>query len=335
MRKLFAFILVALLVAGCVQAPKATASPTAVPTLEPTATPGPTPESTPYPTPKSTPEPTVKLSGPVPVTGCLQIREQGTYLLQDHIASTDLAPCIEIFSSNTVFDCRGLTINFSRRDARSDNNFSAISVFLASNVTVKNCFSQNFKYGIHVQNSSTVTLSGNTLFNDMRGSFGVYLNDSHDCLVSGNVLKRHPFGTGLGMEGSYGNNVTLNYVDLNLVGFYVAGSRNNDFFFNNVSRSYLAAVHLFTGSESNRFVENQFIAGFKQIEGNTGLLIQGAKGTELRGNSLCANVNDIICTSAGIASAEGNFCNTSSPACGFSCTPCTGRYVIPGWDVLP
>jgi len=236
---------------------------------------------------------------------------------------------LRINNYSIVLDCNGTTL------LGGQDSGAAVYNPGFRNVTVKNCFSQNFKYGIHVQNSSTVTLSGNTLFNDMRGSFGVYLNDSHDCLVSGNVLKRHPFGTGLGMEGSYGNNVTLNYVDLNLVGFYVAGSRNNDFFFNNVSRSYLAAVHLFTGSESNRFVENQFIAGFKQIEGNTGLLIQGAKGTELRGNSLCANVNDIICTSAGIASAEGNFCNISSPACGFSCTPCTGRYVIPGWDVLP
>jgi len=257
------------------------------------------------------------------VTGCLSISEPGTYLLQDHVILHSEKPCFEILADNVMFDCRGLSINYSRINSLLTNNYSAVLVAGVSNATVRNCVSQNFKYGILLWNSRNSRVSGNGVFSDLRGTFGVFLNGSEGNEVSNNILSRMPFGTGVGLENSSSNTISFNRMDFDLVGIYVRNSWNNDFLFNNFSKAYLASVQLFSNSDSNRFVGNRVVSSFSKGAGNSGIYVQDSKGTALFNNTICANYPlDVKCVGSSIQSFNGNFCNETSPGCALSCSPC-------------
>ena len=84
--------------------------------------------------------------------------------------------------------------------------------------------------GISIQNSNNNSITGNTIRDN---GYGINLQDSSDCVISGNILTNNTFG-GIQLESSHRNNVTNNSIRENDWGIRVITASDNIFYHNNI-----------------------------------------------------------------------------------------------------
>ena len=140
-----------------------------------------------------------------PISACTTISSPGEYVITANINDSSLSRCINITSSNVIFDGAGYTI-----DGTDTTNTYGVYVYNSStaltNVTVKNLTvkdwyngifywnagngrginntaSSNNYVGIGLYSSSNNTVSGNNALNN---SYGIHLVSSSNNTVSGN-----------------------------------------------------------------------------------------------------------------------------------------------------
>ena len=146
----------------------------------------------------------------IPVNGTVVITEPGTYVLQADMTGSGALICIDIQSSDVIFDGNGHTIS----DVNMGNS-TGIQVSNAdlsvSNVTIKNVRLSNFYIGIELQKAQNSTIQGVTMTGN---KLGIYLNSSSANTVSDNTITVSPIGIYL-VGASSGNTVSGNTVSGN------------------------------------------------------------------------------------------------------------------------
>ncbi len=195
------------------------------------------------------------------VSSCTTINSPGVYVLNTSILSSGASRCIQITSSDVIFDGSGYTI-----DGVDGTNTYGVYVYSASgltNVTVKNLKLSDWYYGIYFSNVQNGSMENSTANSN---SYSIYVVSSTNISVLNNTIVS---------TGSYavsyistnsgalrGNIITSN----GNIGFYIQGSNNLTIANNTISSNSGTGIELY-GSSNNNVIENNTIAsnGFAGI----------------------------------------------------------------------
>ncbi|MEM4455443.1 MAG: NosD domain-containing protein [Thermofilaceae archaeon] len=144
-----------------------------------------------------------------------------TYTLTDDITTVGII----IERDNIILDGNGYTV-------RGVGEFEGIILANRRNVIVRNLKVENFEIGIHVIESSNITITGNTIRNN--DIVGIRLDNSSGNTITGNTIAGNNQG-GIYLDNSSGNTITGNILSNNNVGIYLDNSSGNRVFLNNFS----------------------------------------------------------------------------------------------------
>ena len=137
------------------------------------------------------------------VTSCMNITSSGNYVLQNDLAPTAVAPCINIHdTSNVNFDCQGKTITINYADG---SQYPIKTAFTVNNVTgfsLSNCVIKTgltvtqLAYPLSISNSDHGTVEGSTFLSYA----SVNLSNTSNTQFLGNNFTRslymQTYGTG-------------------------------------------------------------------------------------------------------------------------------------------
>jgi parallel beta-helix repeat protein len=141
--------------------------------------------------------------------------QPGTY----YIADSELDGALTIITSNVVLDCNGATI------VGDGQGYGVYVPFYVSNVTIRNCTVQGYRYGVFVDGGGLVQITDNVL---QQNVYGIVLGYAADNTVSGNTVS-HNTADGIYLEGADGNSIDSNTALSNgQGGIFVHTSNNND-----------------------------------------------------------------------------------------------------------
>ncbi len=111
----------------------------------------------------------------VNITNCMVINSAGSHSMTGNVDDSDSTACINITANNVVLNCLGYHVD---GDGTSGSD-SGIYVYHSSgqnvNVTIQNCNSTGWPYGLYVYNSYNVTIKDSN-FN--QNAYGVYNKDT-------------------------------------------------------------------------------------------------------------------------------------------------------------
>ncbi|MEM1522920.1 MAG: NosD domain-containing protein [Thermofilaceae archaeon] len=153
----------------------------------------------------------IKADGSIePASAPITTRDRGTYTLTDNIQTEGIV----IERDNIVLDGNGYTVTGQGRGygIRLENR---------RNVIVRNLKIEKFNDGIRLKNSRNITITGNTIANNMWS--GIYLYESSGNTITGNTLSNN--GEGIYLSFSDGNRITGNV--FSKCGLYVYDSYSN------------------------------------------------------------------------------------------------------------
>ncbi len=111
-----------------------------------------------------------------PISACGAISSSGVYVLTQNIIHSTAKTCVNITSSNVIFDGAGYTIDGV--DATDTYGIYVYNPTTAlTNVTVKNLIVTGWNSGIYYQNTTSGNISNNTA--SLNGVYGIYLSSSN------------------------------------------------------------------------------------------------------------------------------------------------------------
>jgi parallel beta-helix repeat protein len=203
----------------------------------------------------------------IPVTSCIDITSPGNYILGAPISNSNPGinnGCINIDSSDVVFDCQGNWID--GQDVGNGIRVQGSSGISLVNVTIKNCNINDFKNGIFIEyldqsiiESSSVNSSYET---------GIYISRSDNNIITDIVSKNNPsdlFGRG-GISITYStyNNITNSDFNNNHNGIVLQqGSEYNNIFNSNISSNPYGIV---TTKAIENYIYNNIFNNIENIE---------------------------------------------------------------------
>src|SRR5574341_143409 len=158
------------------------------------------------------------------ISSCITISSPGTYILRANITNSDKSSCINITSSNVIFEGAGYDINGINKP-----NSYAVYVYnsktILKNVTVRSPSVTRWSTGIYLKNSNNGRISGISASNNY---YGIYLQSSSNNKLIGNKVSLNTFE---GIYILYSGNSTL--INNNMTGsrfnFGVDGYQDSDF----------------------------------------------------------------------------------------------------------
>ena len=221
------------------------------------------------------------------ISSCTTISSPGIYTLNSNIINSSATKCINITSSNVVFDGAGYTI-----DGIDTANTYGVYVYnpatALTNVTVKNLvvtdwgFSgiwyQNARNGNIANNTANSNVIGiylyplsnsNTIFNNTaksNGNYGIYIGSSSSNILTNNTANSNTFG-GIVLYSSNSNTLTNNKVSSTSHGFSIQYSSSNTLANNTVISN---PIGIYLHSTSN----NNIITGNNVISNNYGIRLE-------------------------------------------------------------
>jgi len=184
------------------------------------------------------------------VSDCIVIKSPGYYFLTGDIRSESY-PCINITTSNVIFDGNGHTLEGSGFGR-------GISVYnsstMLSNVTIKNIEIEDWDEGIYFSNVRDSTVENTeTYSNDYSG---IYLDTSNNIILSNNTADYNRYG--IELHDSWYNTIVNNTVYENDDdGIYLENSDNNSIQGTTVYDNGDMGIYLKTGSDNNTISNNQ------------------------------------------------------------------------------
>ncbi len=169
------------------------------------------------------------------VSDCTTISSPGTYILNQSTINSSVNTCIDITSSNVIFDGAGYTIDGI--DALWNENMIALwtkgvyvhnSTIALTNVTVKNLKVTDWHFGIYYINVANGSIENN---NASSNRYGIELLDSSNNTLTNNNMTGNSFNFGLGgYDYAFNNSIdTSNKVDDNKPILYIKNGANITF----------------------------------------------------------------------------------------------------------
>ena len=204
---------------------------------------------------------------------CVNITENTTF--ESNL--TGYNACVIIESDNVTLDCAG----YSLIGGGIDWDYGII-LNGTTNVTVKNCSIQGYRYGIYLDNASESDLSNNTLSYDI--SYGIYLSDSDYNTLSSNTVSNSTFD-GIYLTSSRHNSLIGNSVRNNrYYGIYFYKSGDNVVGNNTVSNNSDYGIYIYSSSDYNNLTDNAVVNN-----GNHGIYVRSSEGNVLVSNIVSNN----------------------------------------------
>ncbi|MEM4331972.1 MAG: right-handed parallel beta-helix repeat-containing protein [Candidatus Micrarchaeia archaeon] len=167
---------------------------------------------------------------------CFKISSSGSYVLYNNITGApytvylsdinkQIAVCVEINSSNVVFDCMGYSVRNNGTNS-IDGSIGVLVDANRQNVTVRNCKVQNYTHGVTTYLASGNFIHNNTVFNNSQ--FGILLAymSNYNNVENNTLYNNSAAGLGAYISSQY-NNFTNNTAYSNLYGFYIYASNSN------------------------------------------------------------------------------------------------------------
>jgi len=191
---------------------------------------------------------------PTPISSCTIISTPGLYTLTTNILNSDAAKCIEITSSNVVFDGAGYTID----GLDAINTGYGVYVYNSSttlnNIIIKNLVITDWYVGITYQNAQNGSIANN---NATSNYLAIYLESSSNNTVINNTANSNSYN-GFYLN-SYSNNNTLtnntansNYDGIDIDLFSSSNTIKSNTILNNIGRG----INL--GDSNSNFIFNNF-----------------------------------------------------------------------------
>lgn len=184
------------------------------------------------------------------VNNCITITVSGEYILNQSILNNNSIACINISSSDVIFDGNGSTID-GIGSADTYGVYVSYSTAL-TNITIKNLNVTDWHYGIYYQNVSNGSIANNTI---QSSQYALYLNSSTF------------------------NNITYNNASSNNNTIYLASSSYNNFSSNALytPREFTDVVIADNDTKNNSFWSNEFYGnGVNDTFGNNIYNVSGA-----------------------------------------------------------
>jgi parallel beta-helix repeat protein len=189
-----------------------------------------------------------------PINSCTTISSPGEYILNQSIINSSFPSCINITSSNVVFDGGGYTID-GILGGYGVYVFESTSIL--ANVTVKNIIVTDWDYGIYFYNITKGWIIDTETKSNERG---IYLNSSNNTQLIGNNASSNEchdyqcIDYGIYLSLSSNNALIGNYASNNGRGLQLDSSNNNILSNNNASNNEDGII-LFSSS-NNKLISN-------------------------------------------------------------------------------
>ena len=182
----------------------------------------------------------------VAITSCEDpIEVGGNYALANDMTSK--SGCLKIEQDNVFLNCQGKEIG-------GEGFGNAVHVNGLKNVTVSNCFANNFETSFWVEDSSDCSLNNNSA--EESGQIGFYLKDSSGVEVFDNGSQGH--SKGFYLMSSQGNSLWKNVSNGGDYGFVLYGSSNNNSLVSNTALENVFSGLLVFDSSDNIVSESHF-----------------------------------------------------------------------------
>jgi parallel beta-helix repeat protein len=228
----------------------------------------------------------INVDGSIDPSGAPILRNGDLYTLTGNITSSSDGIVIE--RDSIVLDGAGFTV-------QGNGTGNGIDLSNRSSVTIENTNIENFGYGVYLENSSNVSISGNNA--TANGWDGIFLDSCLYNTISGNNLNNND-NSGLNVEFSNdsiisGNTMTANKLD----GLYIQYSSDNIIIENNASANTPLDGLAILWCSNDTIEENTVTAN-----ANIGLMMLWCSGVNLYGNNVSANYYGITISGDGNAS---------------------------------
>lgn len=130
--------------------------------------------------------------------------EGNPYIIEGYEIDTTSANGIEIISTNVYFIIRNTSIS---RNYGVYNYFSGIYFYSVSNGMIENCTLKKNYYGIYINTSSEINITGNNI--SYNGASGLRIGNSNNNNIIDNRIIENP--NGIYLDFSRKNNISYNY----------------------------------------------------------------------------------------------------------------------------
>ena len=254
----------------------------------------------------------INLNIETPISSCTTISAPGLYTLTTNILNS-ASTCINITSSNVIFDGAGYTI-----DGVDNSSTNGVYVYNSSttltNITVKNLVVTDWYYGIDYQNARNGSIVNNTANSN---SYGIYLESSSNSnTLNSNTAISNYYGITL-VSSSNSNNLTSNTAILNSRGIVLESSSSNNLTNNNASSNTNIGIWLYSSSSNtltnNTADSNVDIGIYLDSSSNDNILISNTANSNYYGIYLySSNSSTLTNNTANLNTQSGIFLYSSS-----------------------
>ncbi len=233
------------------------------------------------------------------ITSCQIIDSPGYYVLANDIINSSETYCIQIASSDVIFDGNGHLI---------DGVGSGYGIYVYgstfnpyTNITVKNVTVTDWNYGIYFYGVSNGSIIGSTAVSN---GLGISIYSSNNITIAGNSANQNR-GDGIRVYSSNNNTIANNNASLNDVdGIYLYSSENNTVAYNNASSCntgiyiYYSSNNSVTENEANsnswygvyiRYSDNNFVGSNSMKRCKQGLYLNYADSNIVAANIISSN----------------------------------------------
>lgn len=226
----------------------------------------------------------------IPVSSCINITTPGTYELTTNIVDSSGISCIQITSSNVIFNGKSHTIDGIDAENSYGVNVGNPTVASLTNVTVKNLIVTDWVNGIKYTKVTNGRIEKN---NASSNTVGLLLVSSNNIILKKNIATMTPFGgCGIGIYDSNFNRLTGNRVNNNKgTGIILDGPSNyNTLIGNNASLNGDMGIWILGTSNHNDLIKNiVYENGFCCGGGRAGIAISNSNFNNLTRNTIKKN----------------------------------------------
>jgi len=197
-----------------------------------------------------------------------------TYTLTDNITGS-----VIVERSNIIINGSGYALQ-GYGGLYNENGFT---LFEVDNVTIKDTTIENFAWGIHLNSTTRIVLSGNHITHNQQDGIGSFASSNNIILsndISNNTL------CGINLQGSWNNSIIGNNMTFNGPGIWLNDSSNNTVAGNYIDYNRWRAI-LVDGSSNNSIVGNNL------TRGEYGILLQNSSSNSMVGNNITGNAYGI------------------------------------------